>query len=143
MRQLLGYDRLEDPTLIPRINKLYRLYWNRLHNYFLPSTKLISKERRGSKIQRRHDTAQTPCQRLLGCPQIDEKTKARLRKERDNLNPFHLKRQVEKHLQAILLRGLRYSRPTGSLPCAPEEALTHRRLTAPVSPIMRQRIAPR
>jgi hypothetical protein len=123
VRQLLGYDRLEDPTLIPRINKLYRLYWNRLHNYFLPSAKLISKERHGSKIQRHHDRPQTPCQRLLESPHIDGKTKARLCKERERLNPFHLKRQVEKHLGPILLRGLRYSRPTGSLRCAPEEVI--------------------
>jgi len=123
VRQLLGYDRLEDPALLPLINRLYRLYWNPLHNYYMPSAKLIKKDREGAKIRRRHDIPQTPCQRLLDSPDIDERTKERLRRQRDKLNPFKLKKQIEKALRPILLRGLRCSRPTGSLHCAPEEAI--------------------
>lgn len=124
VRQLLGYDRLEDPALIPLVNRLYRLYWNPLHNFYLPSAKLLQKDRHGAKVRRRHDPPQTPCQRLLDSPDIDPKTKERLRRQRARLNPFQLKRQIERALRPILLRGLRGSRPPGSLHSAPEPAIT-------------------
>src|SRR5690606_31184711 len=64
VRQLLGYDRFEDPHLCPLINTLYRDYWEPLNNYFIPNAKLIHKTRLGSKIKIRHDKQMTPCARL-------------------------------------------------------------------------------
>src|SRR5262245_29389061 len=48
-RQLLGYGRLEDPAQLPPINRLYKEVWGPLHNFFLPSMKLVRKERVGSR----------------------------------------------------------------------------------------------
>lgn len=115
VRQLLGYSRLEDPGLCAQINRLYAEIWEPLHNYFCPSAKLMSKERHGAKVQRRHDLPTTPCDRLLACPDVDQATKKKLRKQRAKLNPFDLARKVEIALRRILQHPLRSSRPAGSL----------------------------
>jgi len=44
-------------------------------------------------------TPQTPYQRLLECPDIDEVTKTRLRKEHAALDPFELKKNIERKLK--------------------------------------------
>jgi hypothetical protein len=52
VRQLLGYQRLERPELIPLMNDLYRS-WGLFHNFFSPTLKLRSKSRKGSKTLRK------------------------------------------------------------------------------------------
>jgi hypothetical protein len=122
VRQLLGYERLDDQGLCEPINTLYREAWELLHNYFCPSAKLLRKDREGAKIKRRHDKPVTPCDRLLAHPSISRKTKQELWRIRKSLNPFELQRQVETCLEAIFARVRRSSRPTGSLRSAPEAA---------------------
>lgn len=100
VRQLLGYDRIENPQAVARINDLYSS-WNQLQNFFLPSIKLGSKSRVGSKIIRHYQPIQTPVQRLLDSTDIDDQQKDRLRQRRDSLNPFELKKEVEGKLKAV------------------------------------------
>lgn len=121
VRQLLGYERLDDPALAGAISELYREVWEPLHNFFLPSMKLVSKERHGAKIKRRHDAPRTPCERLLESPEISARVKKQLRVRRASLNPFELHRELEEKLRPILHWALRSSRPTDSLHCAPNE----------------------
>lgn len=130
VRQLLGYDRLDDPDLLAPINALYPL-WQAFHNFFCPSAKLLSKDRHGAKIKRRHDSPMTPCDRLLACPSISHKTKAYLRQTRAALNPFHLQRQLNEALRPILQRAARSTRPAGSLhrPPVPATNLLYNPLT--------------
>jgi hypothetical protein len=45
VRQWLGYDRLDDPRVVPLMNDLYRTEWRLFHNFFCPSVKLLSKTR--------------------------------------------------------------------------------------------------
>jgi hypothetical protein len=115
VRQLLGYQRLEDPELCKEINRLYVEFWEPLHNYFCPSAKLLQKERHGAKVSRHHDTPATPYDRLLASVDVDHATKEKLRKERARLNPFVLARNIERALRRILQSPLRSSRPSGSL----------------------------
>ena len=124
VRQLLGYDRLDDPTLVEPINALYRDCWEPLHNYFLPSAKLEQKNRVGAKVQRKHDKPLTPCERLLASNDVSVAAKRRLRATRDSLNPFELHRRLEEGLRTILHRALHSSRPTDSLHCAPDAGTT-------------------
>jgi len=119
VRQLLGYDRLEDPQLLQQINALYRDIWEPFHNYFCPSAKLLSKDRHGAKIKRRHDRPMTPCERLLASAQVSAAAKKKLRQTRAALNPFELQRRLNVALRPILQRALRSSRPSGSLHSAP------------------------
>jgi hypothetical protein len=122
VRQLLGYDRLEDPALVEAINKLYREVWNPLHNFFSPCMKLIQKERHGAKVKRRHDTPLTPCERLLASGHLSAKAKGKLRAQRAKLDPFELHRKLEDGLRRVLHRALRSSRPAGSLHSASDAA---------------------
>jgi len=101
-RQLLGYGRLENPRTVPLINQLFKEHWGPLHNFFLPSTKLISKERAGSQIIRMHDRPQTAYQRLMASGQLRAKEKKHLREQMNGLDPFKLAKEIEKQLNPIL-----------------------------------------
>ncbi len=101
-RQFLGYARLERVEAVPLINRLYKETWGPLHNFFLPSAKLVQKHREGSKWVRRHDRPQTAYQRLVASGQLENKAARRLRDWQQGLDPFELARQTEKQLRPIL-----------------------------------------
>jgi hypothetical protein len=101
-RQVLGYQRLEKSEAVPLINALYKETWGPLHNFFLPSAKLVEKQREGSRWVRRHDRPQTAYQRLVSSGQLSKKQARRLRDEYEALDPFELARQTEKQLRPIL-----------------------------------------
>ena len=101
-RQLLGYGRLEEPTVVPLINRLLVEVWGPLHNFFLPSMKLIAKWREGAKWKRRHDQAKTAYQRLLLMNGLNPQNQRRLRDQFESLDPFALHEQLERRLGAIL-----------------------------------------
>lgn len=122
VRQLLGYDRLDELELCQAVNEIYEQWWKPLHNYFCPSVKLESKDRHGAKVQRKHDLPLTPCERLLKSRKIRAEAKKKLRQKREELNPFALQRGLEAALRPVLQRALRSSRPTGSLHEAPVAA---------------------
>ena len=101
VRQLLGYDRLDDPRVVGLMNELYRSEWRLYLNFFLPSVKLLSKERVGSKTLKKHDKPKTPYQRALESPHVSNQTKTLLKEQFKILNPFHLKKETEKKLAKI------------------------------------------
>ncbi len=73
----------------------------------------------------------TPCDRLLQSPDVDEATKRVLRKTRKQLNPFALKRGLERALKEVLAHAHPARRPTGSLPDGHQNGT--KRGTTPVS----------
>ena len=105
-RQLLGYGRLEDHQLVEPINQVYQNIWGPLHNFFLPSMKLIEKQRVGSRWRRKHDKPQTAYQRLLKMGVLSTKRKRELRDQYESLDPFELHDQLEKCLRRILTKEL-------------------------------------
>ena len=56
--------------------------------------KLLTKERIGAKVHKRHDRPQTPYQRLLGLKALDAETAARLEEQYLQLNPAALRRRL-------------------------------------------------
>jgi hypothetical protein len=104
VRQLLGYQRFEDPALVALVNELYRTAWDPFHNFFCPSMKLVSKERVNARWVKKYDEPQTPCERLLAWPQIREQKKRELRERFQQLNPFTLKKEIERKLKIIFDR---------------------------------------
>ena len=94
VRQLFGYDRLEDRELIPLMNEIYRVQ-NLISNFFIPQMKLKSKVRVGSKIKKTYDTPKTPYQRLLEEPSVTEEQKNKLRETYETLNYFDLQNERE------------------------------------------------
>ena len=81
---------------------LYKEIWGPLQNFFLPSMKLKSKHREGSRWVRRHDQPQTAYQRLLASGALSNKEHARLRDWFESLDPFVLARRLEAQLRPIL-----------------------------------------
>ncbi|NTW07412.1 MAG: hypothetical protein HGA29_06170 [Syntrophaceae bacterium] len=81
------------------MNNLYRNEWRLFHNFFLPSVKLIEKERIGSKTIKKHDTPKTPYQRIMESQYIPESTKIALSKQLELLNPFELRNIIEMKLK--------------------------------------------
>lgn len=105
VRQLLGYDRLANPAQVALINELYREAWDPFHNFFRPSMKLASKKRLRSRIQKKHDRPQTPYERLLAASSVSEERKRALRQRFEQLNPFVLKKEIERRLKIIFAVG--------------------------------------
>jgi hypothetical protein len=101
VRQWFGYERYDNPEVVPLINSLCKGALGQLLNYFLPTLKLESKERIGSRTVRRYGPARTPLARVLDCPQVAEPTKERLQAQRQALNPFALRREVDRQLKLI------------------------------------------
>jgi hypothetical protein len=101
VRLWFGYQRYDNPAVWPLVDALCRGSLNQLLNYFLPTMKLEKKERVGSKVVRQYAPTQTPLSRVLACKEVDQPTKERLRLEKAALNPFQLRRQVERQLQQI------------------------------------------
>jgi hypothetical protein len=101
VRLWLGYNRFDNPQVIPLLNDLYKNEWRLFHNFFCPSVKLIEKKRVASKIIKRYDTPKTPYQRLIESKHIDLKTKEALKKQFESLNPFELRTAMEKKIDQI------------------------------------------
>lgn len=140
VRRLLGYGRLEKPALVERINRLYRGPWQRFHNHFCPSVKLVEKRREGARIIKRHDAPKTPYQRLLESGTLDAVAAARLTREHEQLNPLELKRQIDAALRQIQRVLPRRARVVDSAPgasplrsAAPSAASTTRKAAPPLT----------
>jgi hypothetical protein len=100
VRQLLGYQRLEQPELVPLINDLYRT-WGLLHNFFCPNLKLLRKTRKGAKTVRKYSPPQTPYQRLLESEHLSQNQKQKLPDQFQKLNPLQLKKRIEQQLKIV------------------------------------------
>jgi len=101
VRQLFGYDRFEDPSLVGLMNDLYANEWSLYQNHFCPSMKLLKKQRINSKYYKRYDAPQTPYHRVLASDQVNSETKNHLKTVHQSLNPFILKKIIEKKLRVI------------------------------------------
>lgn len=101
VRLWFGYERYDNPEVVHLINTLCKGPLNWLLNYFLPTMKLESKERVGSKVVRTYGEVMTPLARVLNCAEVSEGKKAGLRSQKEKLNPFGLRREVDRQLKEI------------------------------------------
>lgn len=107
IRRNIGYSRFEGQAAVDALNSYYdnlRLYTN----FFLPQTKLISKERIGAKIKKKYETPKTPYQRILEDGNIGDETKKELREQYLSLNPIKIKTDMIKQLEVITKQSLPY-----------------------------------
>ncbi|MBF0301394.1 MAG: integrase [Oligoflexia bacterium] len=104
VRELFGYQRIEHEELKSLMNEIYCEYWNPLQNYFLPTFKLKEKIMIGAKIKKTYGKPQTPYQRLMECDNLTEDQKEELSRVKKKLNPFVLKRELEKKLSVFFVR---------------------------------------
>jgi len=93
VRREIGYGRYDEERERKLIGQIYvdlRLYVN----FFLPSVKLLAKERVGAKVHKRYDRPTTPYQRLLALRTLDEATAATMQELYLSLNPAELRRRL-------------------------------------------------
>ena len=101
VRQWFGYERHDNPQVVGLINELCKGALGQLLNLFLPTLKLQSKRREGSKTLRVYDRAARPLHRVLERQEVSAEKKKQLRQLHQSLNPFALRRQVDQKLKEI------------------------------------------
>lgn len=111
VRQNFGYERYDNPEVVPLINDLVKGACGQLLNFFHASLKLERKERCQGRLKRIYGPAQTPFARVLASAEVSEQTKRKLRETKARLNPFELKAQVDRRLRQI--QAMHRSRPCG------------------------------
>jgi hypothetical protein len=98
-RELFGYQRFEEIAIRDLMNEIYIEYWNPLQNFFLPTFKLLEKIRIGAKIKKKYDAPRTPYHRLIDSSYLTIEQKEKLTTRKKELNPFVLKKGLEKKLR--------------------------------------------
>ena len=100
VRKLLGYVRYDSEAAVAAINAVYadlRL----LQNLFLPSVKLVTKERVGARVRRRYDRPQIPLDRVRACVEADGAKVQALVALRARLDPFQLAQRIDAALGRV------------------------------------------
>ncbi len=116
VRPLIGYDRYASRAAYAQLARVYEL--TRLHiNFFQPVQKLVTKERRGPRVHRVYDRAQTPYQRLCATGVLSAPRRQELEAMYQRLNPLHLRRALETALERLWSLAV----PAPPAPPAPRE----------------------
>jgi hypothetical protein len=102
VRKLVGYLRYDTPAAVTALNALYRHELRFFQNLFLPSVKLVRKERVGARLRRRYDAPRTPLDRLQTCPAADPATVASWVALRDQLDPFALSQAIDRKIERLV-----------------------------------------
>lgn len=102
IRQYVGYQRFDNIKFVAMLNEIYLNYWSLFFNFFIPSFKIISKQRVGSRIVKKHDNPKTPLDRLLESYCIPAGKKKKLVELRNSLNPFELQNAIQVRIKEIL-----------------------------------------
>ena len=100
VRRHVGYDRYSTRAALDRLQEVHQLA-GLLHNFFLPTMKLLYKSRQGARVRKVYDTAKTPYQRLLALNVLSEEHKDSLHLQYRSLNPASLRNRLDKALQAL------------------------------------------
>ncbi len=112
VRKLVGYERYDTAEAVAALNAVYADH-RLLQNLFLPTVKLLRKERVGSKVRRRYDAPQTPLARVQACPTANRLKVAALVAQQRQLDPFELRARIDAGLERLFALARR-ARPAPS-----------------------------
>jgi hypothetical protein len=129
VRKLMGYVRYDSEAAVAAMNAVYadlRL----LQNLFLPSVKLLSKERVGARVRRRYDRPQIPLDRVRACPEADAAKVEALVALRARLDPFQLAQRIDASLARVYQLANHRVRARGPLAGAPGDGAHAQERTA-------------
>jgi hypothetical protein len=105
VRSYFGDVRFDTRRQCEKMNEIYGKLWI-YNNLFQPVMRLSSKEflagaNGGHKPRHKHDTAQTPFDRLCATGAIDQTTKDKLTALRDSTNPRQLRKEIYQLLDEL------------------------------------------
>lgn len=95
VRELVGYLRFDTDTELELLNEIWDLDWQ-FTNLLCTQQKLLSRQRVGAKVIKRHDPAQTPHQRALDSGVLTAAQKGRLTRTRNQMHPGQLQRRIDR-----------------------------------------------
>ncbi|WP_026531567.1 integrase catalytic domain-containing protein [Arthrobacter sp. H41] len=93
VRELVGNYRYDTATELAKLNEIWELDAV-FTNYLMPQQKLVSKERAGARVIKKHDTAQTPHQRAITRPEIRKRPVITMNAAFKHTKPLALSRQI-------------------------------------------------
>jgi hypothetical protein len=93
VRELVGYYRYDTTAELEKLNEIWELD-GLFTNYLLPQQKLVSKERHGAKVIKKHDAALTPHQRAARHPDVRKRPVITMNAQFKRLKPAALSRQI-------------------------------------------------
>ena len=135
VRKLVGYLRYDTPAAVAALNALYQHELRLFQNLFLPSVKLVRKERVGARLRRRYDAARTPLDRVQACPEVEAATVASWVALRDQLDPFVLAQAIDRKIERLLTLATpprsRLTAPAPSAAAAVDSPVVRRRRPPP------------
>ncbi|MGH9302379.1 MAG: integrase catalytic domain-containing protein [Acidimicrobiales bacterium] len=123
VRELVGYLRFDTEAELVVLNRIWALEKN-YTNLVLTQQKLTTRTRVGAKVIKRHDTAQSPYERLVATGMLTPAKRAALRRTRNALRPAHHQGEIARlttQLQRMALAK------TGPPPRAINRAFNQRR----------------
>jgi hypothetical protein len=100
VRAYLGYNRLDTVAQTNLLNQLYH-HLGLYHNLFQPVMRLHEKRFESGHVKRRHDTAQTPLDRLCRTQHLPTVKQAQLQALRRSINPLHLRQTIQNLIDQI------------------------------------------
>ena len=100
VRAYVGYERLDNGAQCAALNSLYDQLWL-YYNLFQPVMHMVSKESVNGRLRRKHDTAQTPYQRLLSSGILSPEQKRRLAELHAKTNPRQLRREIYQAVEQL------------------------------------------
>ncbi len=110
VRKVLGWERYDSPRALAALNAFYAGPWRTMMNLFQPCVKLQKKVRKGARLIRKYDPAQTPLDRLRGCRPEPSAAVSTLAAQRAACDPFGLAKTIDRQIEAIWdLANPRYS----------------------------------
>lgn len=102
VRNFVGYYRFSAKAEHDALALVYQSLCPLL-NYFMPTQKLISKKRVGSKIKKVYDkNAVSPYQRLMASSDIPKEVKAELKRRFEQLDPVLLQQKVNEAVDSLM-----------------------------------------
>jgi hypothetical protein len=93
VREVVGYYRYDTAAELEILNAIWELD-ALFTNYLLPQQKLVSKERHGARVVKKHDAALTPHQRAAVHPNVRKRPVIAMNAQFKRLKPAALSRQI-------------------------------------------------
>lgn len=101
VRALFGYGRIDDPALLPLMNRINKLQ-GLIKNLFTPTMRLLSKERVGARYCKRYEkTPKTPAQRVLESASVSEEHKEKVREMLAKHDIWELRARLNTELRLL------------------------------------------